>query len=166
MKKMNKLDTLSQEERSKRMSLVRAKDTKPEKRVRKLVYSMGYRYRLHVRDLPGCPDMVFRKKRKVIFVHGCFWHQHNCSRGKRMPKSRIEFWQGKLQGNKNRDNKIIRQLKADGWSFLVVWECQTVPSNLDRLSSYIARFLNGESERNVNAADFHDLPQGSPSLPA
>ena len=134
-------DTLSPEERSKRMSLVRAKDTKPEMRVRRLVHAMGYRYRLHVRNLPGHPDMVFRSRRKIIFVHGCFWHQHNCAMGARMPKSRVKFWRKKLEGNKRRDAEIMRCLKKDGWSILVIWECQTVPSKLDQLSFRIARFL-------------------------
>jgi DNA mismatch endonuclease (patch repair protein) len=137
-------DPLSPEERSKRMSLVRAKDTKPEMRVRRLVHSMGYRYRLHVRNLPGCPDLVFRKWRKVIFVHGCFWHQHDCAMGNRMPKSRVEFWQEKLQGNKKRDARNQRQLKAEGWSVLVIWECQTASGETDRLRTRIARFLDGQ----------------------
>ncbi len=126
------------------MSLVRAKDTKPEMRVRKLVHSMGYRYRLHARNLPGCPDLVFRKRRKVIFIHGCFWHQHDCAMGNRMPKSRIEFWREKLLGNKRRDAQNRQQLKAEGWSVLVIWECQTATTKMDRLRSQIARFLDGQ----------------------
>jgi len=126
------------------MAAVKQKDTKPEMRVRKLLHSMGYRYRLHVRDLPGCPDLVFRKRRKVIFIHGCFWHQHDCAMGNRMPKSRIEFWREKLLGNKRRDAQNRRQLKAEGWSVLVVWECQTATTKKDRLRSRIARFLDGQ----------------------
>ncbi|MFZ5761283.1 MAG: very short patch repair endonuclease [Thermodesulfobacteriota bacterium] len=144
MAKMKTGDPLSPEERSKRMSLVRAKDTKPEMRVRKLVHSMGYRYRLHARNLPGCPDLVFRKRRKVIFIHGCFWHQHDCAMGNRMPKSRIEFWREKLLGNKRRDAQNRQQLKAEGWSVLVIWECQTATTKMDRLRSQIARFLDGQ----------------------
>lgn len=136
-------DPLTREERSKRMSLVRAKDTKPETRVRRLVHSLGYRYKLHARDLPGCPDLVFRSRRKVIFVHGCFWHQHNCAMGNRMPKSRIAFWREKLEGNKKRDAEIKRQLRKDGWSVRVIWECQTTPTKIRRLSSRIVRFLDG-----------------------
>ena len=144
MAKMKTRDPLSPEERSKRMSLVRAKDTEPEMRVRKLVHSMGYRYRLHARDLLGCPDLVFRKRRKVIFIHGCFWHQHDCAMGNRMPKSRIEFWREKLLGNKRRDAQNRQQLKAEGWSVLVIWECQTATTKMDRLRSRIARFLDGQ----------------------
>ena len=134
-------DPLTRGERSERMALVRPKDTKPEIRVRKLVHSLGYRYRLHARDLPGRPDLVFRRRRKVIFVHGCFWHQHNCPMGSRMPKTRVGFWREKLEGNKKRDIKIERQLKKDGWYVLVIWECQTTPVNRDRLATRIVAFL-------------------------
>ena len=134
-------DPLTREERSKRMSLVRAKDTKPEMRVRKLIHSLGYRYRLHARDLPGRPDLVFRRRRKIVFVHGCFWHQHNCPMGNRIPKTRVSFWREKLEGNRKRDIAIERQLRKEGWSVLVIWECQTNPSNLDRLASRIVAFL-------------------------
>ena len=125
------------------MSLVRAKDTKPEMRVRKLVHALGYRYRLHARDLPGRPDIIIKRRRKVIFVHGCFWHQHNCPMGNRIPKTRVGFWREKLEGNKKRDASIRRQLRKDGWSVLIIWECQTKPSNLDRLASRIVAFLEG-----------------------
>jgi DNA mismatch endonuclease (patch repair protein) len=134
-------DPLTPEERSKRMSLVRAKDTKPELRVRSLVHSLGYRYRLHVRDLPGCPDLVFPRRRKVILVHGCFWHQHDCPMGNRMPKTRVRFWQRKLEGNVKRDAEIKRQLRNDGWKILVVWECQAVPSRMQPLTTRIDWFL-------------------------
>lgn len=134
-------DPLTPEERSKRMSLVRAKDTKPELRVRRLVHSLGYRYRLHARDLPGCPDLVFPGRRKVIFVHGCFWHQHDCPMGNRMPKTRVGFWQRKLEGNVKRDAESKRQLRKDGWKVLVVWECQAAPSRMRSLTTRIDRFL-------------------------
>ena len=137
-------DPLTREERSKRMSLVRAKDTKPEMRVRKLIHSLGYRYRLHARDLPGRPDLVFRRRRKIVFVHGCFWHQHNCPMGNRIPKTRVSFWREKLEGNRKRDTVIGRQLRKEGWSVLTIWECQTNPSNLDRLTSRIVAFLEDQ----------------------
>ena len=136
-------DPLSREERSKHMSLIRAKDTKPEMCVRKLVHSLGYRCRLHAYDLPGRPDFVVRSRRKVIFVHGCFWHQHNCPMGNRIPKSRVCFWRAKLGGNKKRDTAIRRQLRKAGWSVLVIWECQTKPSKMNRLASRIVTFLDG-----------------------
>src|SRR5690349_14096359 len=115
------MDNLTKEQRSERMSLVRSKDTKPEIIVRRIIHGMGFRYRLHVRHLPGCPDLVFPSRRKVIFVHGCFWHQHECSMGQRMPKSRLDFWKPKLIGNKKRDAETIAKLKSLGWKVLQVW---------------------------------------------
>jgi DNA mismatch endonuclease (patch repair protein) len=135
------MDTLSRQERSQRMSLVRSKDTKPEKRVRHLVYALGYRYRLHYKHLPGCPDLVFPSRRAAIFVHGCFWHQHWCDMGNRMPKSRLSFWRPKLEGNKKRDANFCRQLRRVGWRVLVIWECQTIGGGLDKLGHRIIRFL-------------------------
>jgi len=119
------MDTLTPAERSKIMSLVRSKNTRPEILVRRVVSTLGYRYRLHQRDLPGSPDLVFSRIRKIIFVHGCFWHRHACFNGRRMPKSRIEFWTTKLTGNKRRDQRTRRRLRKLGWDVLVVWECQT-----------------------------------------
>jgi DNA mismatch endonuclease (patch repair protein) len=133
-------DPLSPEERSKRMSLVRSKDTKPEMRVRRIIHAMGYRYSLHPKNLSGRPDIVFPRRRKIVFVHGCFWHQHTCAMGARMPKSRVEFWQHKLHGNKKRDAKIRRRLCAAGWSVLVIWECQTT-AGLERLARKLGSFL-------------------------
>jgi len=129
--------------RSHQMSLVRSRDTKPEMIVRRLVHSMGYRYRLHGSNLPGKPDLVFPSRRKVIFVHGCFWHRHpdpNCWRA-RLPKSRQEFWIPKLEGNATRDTRNITALEADGWGVMVVWECQTLPRQRDSLRRRIAEFL-------------------------
>jgi len=133
------MDTLTKAERSARMSLVRSKDTKPEMIVRKLVHGAGYRYRLHVRGLPGCPDLVFKSRKKVIFVHGCFWHRHKCKMGDRMPKSRVNFWRSKLRDNRRRDNRGRQRLTRLGWSVLVIWECQT--KSLPSLTRRIARFL-------------------------
>jgi len=119
------VDSLTSEERSARMGRVRAKDTKPEMAVRRLVHSLGYRYRLHSRTLPGHPDLVFPARRKVVFVHGCFWHRHaeTCPLT-RTPKSRLEFWLPKFDQNVARDLAIQAQLDVLGWSHLVVWECQ------------------------------------------
>jgi DNA mismatch endonuclease (patch repair protein) len=124
------------------MARVRGKDTRPELRVRKLVYSLGYRYRLHARDLPGNPDLVFRKLRKVIFVHGCFWHRHSarsCALA-RLPKSRLDFWLPKLQGNRERDKRNKKALGKAGWKVLTIWECEL--TNERRLGSAIRRFLD------------------------
>lgn len=119
-------DTLTTKERSARMSLIRGRDTGPEWKVRRLVHGLGYRYRLHGAGLPGKPDLVFSKRRCVIFVHGCFWHQHPSRRCKlsRMPKSRLEFWKPKLERNAERDRENLTALKAAGWRSLVIWECE------------------------------------------
>jgi DNA mismatch endonuclease (patch repair protein) len=124
------MDSLSKKERSERMSRVRSKNTGPELLVRQLVHSMGFRYRLHGRDLPGTPDLVFPRLGKLIFVHGCFWHRHpKCGR---LPKSRIEFWTEKLSQNRQRDIKNQRKLRALGWQVLIVWECQLRRTDLSR----------------------------------
>ena len=118
------MDTLTKIERSERMSRVKGRDTTPEFTVRRLVHGLGYRYRLHAHDLPGKPDIVFRSRRKVIFVHGCFWHRHaNCSLA-RLPKSRPEFWIPKLEGNRERDARNMRALRAVGWKCITIWECE------------------------------------------
>lgn len=116
------MDSLSRSARSERMSRVRNKDTKPEWTVRRLLYGLGFRYRLHRASLPGRPDIVFPGRRKAIFVHGCFWHRHpGCCR---TPKSRLDFWLPKLSENRQRDLRNQRRLKNIGWDFLVVWECE------------------------------------------
>lgn len=134
-------DTLSPVERSQRMKLVRGKNTKPELTVRRLVHAMGYRYALHRRDLPGSPDLVFAPRKKVIFVHGCFWHRHGnpTCHFSRLPKSRLEFWLPKLESNQIRDDKNKRALRALGWKILVVWECQL--GNKEHLKNRIVQFL-------------------------
>lgn len=135
------LDTLTAAERSRRMGRVRSKDTKPELQVRRLVHGLGYRYRLHATDLPGRPDIVFRPRRKAVFVHGCFWHRHEgCSRN-RLPKSpeRHDFWRNKLDGNAKRDRRNQAALREMGWDVLVIWECET--SRVDTLAEKITAFL-------------------------
>ena len=125
------------------MSRIRAKDSQPEMIVRRLVHGMGYRYRLHRRGLPGTPDLVFGPKRKVIFVHGCFWHRHpdpSC-RLVRMPKSRQEFWGPKLEGNRARDQRNVAALEAKGWQSLVVWECETT-GDREALADKLRGFLD------------------------
>lgn len=124
------------------MALVRAKDTKPELRVRKLLHAMGYRYRLHVRSLPGRPDLVFPGKRKAIFVHGCFWHRHRCAMGDRLPKSRIGFWRDKLESNRVRDRAVLRELTTLGWTVFIIWECESSPGRLPSMVRKLQRFLD------------------------
>lgn len=109
--------------RSRTMRAVRSKDTKPELIVRKLAHKLGYRFRLHRRDLPGSPDLVFPGRRAVIFVHGCFWHGHDCRRGARQPKTNAEYWQSKIARNQARDNLAVEDLSAMGWRCLILWEC-------------------------------------------
>ena len=138
-------DTLTPSERSERMSRVRGRDTKPEMVVRRLIHAMGYRYRLHSSRLPGHPDLVFGSRRRVIFVHGCFWHRHpdkSCKLA-RMPKSRLDFWRPKLQANARRDNSNIKKLAGLGWESLVVWECQI--KDTGKLSNRIRSFLGGRA---------------------
>jgi len=137
-------DSLTPGERSERMRRVRGRDTKPELIVRRLLYAMGFRYRLQARDLPGRPDIVFRGRRKAIFVHGCFWHRHDepdC-RLARMPKSRLDFWRPKLEGNRQRDLANIERLEALGWRVLLVWECQL--KDREQLGNTLRRFVEGE----------------------
>ncbi len=135
------MDTLTKAERSKQMALIRSKNTKPELLVGRVVRSHGYRFKLHGSDLPGKPDLVFPKLKKVIFVHGCFWHGHKCRLG-RVPKSRQEYWVGKIIGNHKRDLRTLRFLRRGGWKCLVLWECQLRKrKNLSRLSARILRFL-------------------------
>lgn len=138
------MDTLSPAERSARMARVRGRETGPEMLVRRLVHAMGFRYRLHDRRLPGSPDLVFPGRRKVIFVHGCFWHRHpdpDCKLA-RMPKSRLDFWKPKLQGNRERDLRHQAELETLGWRYLVVWECQL--RHREQLENDIRMFLTGE----------------------
>lgn len=135
------MDTLSSEQRSERMRRVRGKDTGPEWTVRRLVHRLGFRYRLHDRSLPGSPDLVFRSRRKVIFVHGCFWHRHPDPACKlaRLPKSRLDFWLPKLTANKVRDERLLEALREQGWQSLVVWECES--RHIEQLENKVKAFL-------------------------
>lgn len=137
------VDTLTRAERSERMKRVRSKDTKPEMVVRRLVHGMGYRYRLHRRFLPGTPDLVFSSRKKVIFVHGCFWHRHPNPECKlaRLPKSRLDFWKPKLEGNRRHDDEVQASLRDMDWEILVVWECQI--NDKEQLENIIYAFLEG-----------------------
>lgn len=135
------MDTLTPRQRSERMSKVRSRNTKPEMLVRRLAHEMGYRYRLHRRDLPGSPDLVFPACMKVIFVHGCFWHRHpdpTC-RLARLPKSKLDFWVPKLETNRNRDVRNLALLMGLEWDTLEIWECQTKDREL--LGARIREFL-------------------------
>src|SRR5262245_45774735 len=156
-------DTFSRAERSRIMGLVKSRDTTPELVVRRLVHALGFRlrapkigtgaaktpsqspswrYRLHVRSLPGAPDLVFVRLRKIILVSGCFWHMHGCGRC-RIPASRRGYWVAKLERNAARDRRTRRALSKAGWRVLVVWECQTTPARRKRLRARLAAFLVG-----------------------
>ena len=136
------MDVLTPEQRRRNMAAIRSKDTVPEMLLRRLVHSLGYRYRLHIRSLPGCPDLVFPRRHKVIFVNGCFWHRHNCRLGRPMPRSAANFWRTKLEGNKVRDARNRKKLRRMGWKVLVVWECQIGPRNRGKLADRVKRFLD------------------------
>ncbi|MCJ2069321.1 very short patch repair endonuclease [Methylobacterium sp. J-030] len=144
------MDRLSPTDRSRLMGNVRGKDTTPEMRVRKLAHALGYRFRLHRRDLRGSPDLVFPSRRKAIFVHGCFWHRHPGCRKASTPKTRIEFWQAKFARNVERDARNERELRAAGWDVLTIWECETRDPEI--LSSTLRTFL-GSVRKDRSAAD-------------
>jgi DNA mismatch endonuclease, patch repair protein len=132
------VDTLTPSRRSWLMSQVRQKDTKPEMVVRRLIHSMGFRYRLHGKELPGRPDLVFSKSKRVIFVHGCYWHRHDCKKAS-MPSSNVEYWKKKFAENVARDNKVLSELASLGWASMVVWECET--RDADALALSLSAFL-------------------------
>lgn len=133
------MDIMTPTERSERMSLIRSKNTQPELAVRRLIHRMGYRYAHHDAGLPGRPDIVFKSRREVIFVHGCFWHLHRNCPNSRPPKSKVGYWRPKLEGNVSRDKVVRGKLRRLGWKQLVVWECEL--ENPERLVRRIKKFL-------------------------
>ena len=135
------VDVLTPEQRQRCMSAIKGKDTRPEMVVRRMVHTMGFRYSLHKKQLPGRPDLVFTRLGKIIFVHGCFWHMHNCRYGRVTPKTNADFWKNKREGNRKRDTRIRRQLRTDDWEILVVWECQTRSKRREWLLNRIDQFL-------------------------
>jgi DNA mismatch endonuclease (patch repair protein) len=132
------IDRVSEERRSYIMSRVGSKDTGPEMVVRRLLHRLGYRYRLHGRDLPGSPDIVFSRRRKAIFVHGCFWHGHDCRYG-HLPKSRVEYWEAKIADNRARDAHNGEALRALGWGSLTLWQCEL--ADAEALAARLTSFL-------------------------
>lgn len=144
--------------RSQIMARIRSKDTAPEKRVRRILFAMGYRFRIHRKELPGCPDIAFLSRKKVIFVNGCFWHQHpNCPRA-RLPATNRDYWIPKLEANIRRDKRVARELGLGGWKTLTIWECETADESRLRktLSLYLGprratvqrAFSNSEQPKN------------------
>jgi len=132
-------DIFSKEKRSWIMSRVWSQDTTLEIKVRSLVHRMGYRFRLHRKDLPGKPDLAFISRKKAIFVHGCFWHGHNCPRGGRIPKSNIQYWNDKIKRNIERDKQNYIALESLGWKILLIWECEL--KDPDQIKSKMESFL-------------------------
>ncbi len=130
------------EQRSRNMSAIKSKNTKPEIAVRKLLHSMGYRFRLHRKDLPGSPDIVLPKYKTVIFVHGCFWHRHENCKYASTPKTRKEFWENKFNSNKKRDQKIQKEIIDLGWKFIIIWECEArnIQPLEEKLKGYLISF--------------------------
>jgi DNA mismatch endonuclease, patch repair protein len=137
------MDIMPPERRSQIMSHIRGKNTTPELIVRKLVYSLGYRYRLHYAKLPGKPDLVFPGRKKVIFVHGCFWHHHEGCKKSKLPSSNVEFWQDKIIANVHRDNKTHEALSQLGWKYMVIWQCEI---KLPGIEERIKIFLENDNE--------------------
>ncbi|KAB0670607.1 DNA mismatch endonuclease Vsr [Oryzomonas sagensis] len=136
------MDRLTPERRSWLMSRVKAKNTSPEMVVRRLVYGMGYRYRIHVEGLPGKPDLVFAGSRKAIYVNGCFWHGHEGCRYAGLPKSRVAFWAAKIARNRARDRENVSAMEADGWRVLTIWQCEL--KNREKISELLHDFLKQE----------------------
>ncbi len=133
------MDRISPEARSKLMSRIKDRDTRPEMIVRRLVWAMGRRYRLHNSSLPGKPDLVLASTKQIIFINGCFWHRHDCRKGQSVPLTRTEFWITKFEKNKRHDEKVRKMLRIDGWSVLDVWECEL--SNQILLKAKLQGFL-------------------------
>lgn len=136
------MDKISPARRSNNMRHIRSSNTKPEITVRKILYSLGYRYRLHKKDLPGKPDLVFAKRKKIIFIHGCFWHQHNLTTclDSKIPKSNKQYWNQKLKNNAQRDIRNQMALKELGWDILIIWECEI--KNDKKLIKRMQKFLS------------------------
>jgi DNA mismatch endonuclease (patch repair protein) len=135
------MDKISPEKRSWTMSRIKGKDTRPELLVRRFLYSQGFRYRVNAKWLPGSPDIVLKKYRTVIFIHGCFWHGHKCLEG-RTPKTRTDYWEEKFRKNQERDQRVRRELKERGWNTLIVWECQLNPNLREKTFEEILYWLN------------------------
>jgi DNA mismatch endonuclease (patch repair protein) len=145
-------DTRSPAQRSKIMAAVKSKDTGPERAVRKILHALGHRYRLHRRDLPGTPDIAMIGRRKAIFVHGCFWHGHGCSKG-RLPKTEGTFWSAKVERNRARDTMSLARLSEMGWSVLTIWQCEL--KDVAALTARLRAFASGPAKAR--------LPDGSDS---
>ncbi len=137
------MDVHSPQQRSFNMSRIKGKGTKPEKFIRKWLWSNGYRFRRHKKEVPGKPDIVFPGRLKIIFVHGCFWHRHDCKFFK-WPATNAEFWKEKIESTVQRDKRNYRALSKAGWEYLIIWECETKGNDLSQLQKRIIKFLESE----------------------
>ena len=153
------MDIISEEKRSWNMSRIRGKDTKPEIIVRSMLHKMGYRFRLHRKDLPGTPDIVLPKYKTVIFVHGCFWHRHKRCKFAYTPKSRVKFWKDKFAETVKRDKQHLKQLKENGWEVFIVWECET--KDMDKLKKIINKISQEINCALLSSSDYNQPFQGS-----
>ncbi|MFC3651953.1 very short patch repair endonuclease [Dyella humi] len=154
------MDIVDRNTRSRMMAGIRGKNTKPELLVRKALFAAGFRYRLHRRGLPGSPDIVLPGRHIAVFVHGCFWHQHEQCRFAKIPASRSDFWTRKLVGNADRDRKAVESLKVDGWRILVVWECATRdPLILNSLGQLLSSWISSDGSTGEIRGFAH--PQGN-----
>lgn len=151
-------DIVDKATRSRMMSSIRGKDTKPEILIRKALHGRGFRYRLHASDLPGKPDLVFPRYRAAVFVHGCFWHGHNCNLFK-LPSTRTDFWEQKISGNRERDQRQLDELNTKGWKTLVIWECMTrkgATMPFDMLINWIEDWLTvGDNSAYIDTRGIH-----------
>jgi DNA mismatch endonuclease (patch repair protein) len=138
------------EKRSFNMSRIRGKDTAPELRLRRALHAAGLRYRLHGKGMPGRPDLVFRKRRAVVFVHGCFWHRHEGCIKTTTPSSNVKFWADKFSGTKKRDAAVVERLRADGWRVAIVWECRLTTAAVPETAAELSRWL-------ITSADFLEI---------
>jgi len=153
------MDRMTPEQRHRCMSRIRSKDTKPEQVVRQMLHALGFRFRLHVKNLPGRPDIVLPRHKKAIFVHGCFWHAHGCRVGGKPPATHEQFWKSKFSRNIARDKSAIRQLWQTGWQVLVVWECETLdPEKLfETLAAFMATTPAPDYEALAEQSTFYGL---------
>lgn len=143
MRAKKRTDVFSPEKRSEIMRAVKGRDTKPEIALRKALFAKGFRYRLHVKDLPGKPDLVFPRYRAVLFVHGCFWHGHDCARGSRKPKTNAAYWRAKIRNNVKRDHDAIAALQRHGWDVKISWECdlKDLPKEANKIAGWLGKRL-------------------------
>lgn len=154
-------DIFSKEKRSKIMSNISSRNTKPEVILRKALFSKGYRYRINYKNLPGKPDIVLSKYRTTIFVNGCFWHAHPNCKDAHLPKTNTKFWKNKIASNVERDKKNIQQLEGLGWNVILIWECEIKKKNMDSLISRIINSLSQEQSRNDLIIKLYDDVDGN-----